>query len=336
MSSGNTSSSEESPSVLYRGGSIIFGDIWTASPAMKECLGLARKIAALDIEVLIIGETGTGKNLLARAMHNASHRSDGPFVEFNTAAIPSSLAEDTLFGHEPEAFTEAKTRRRGLFERASGGTLFLDEIGNMTLEVQAKILSAVESKKISRLGGEEEVRCDVRMICATNADLTEAISAGDFRSDLYFRLAGHVMRVPPLRERLEDLPMLLERFLKLDNASYNRSVTRVSDACRGMILRHPWPGNIREFRRRLGSAVALCEGPELQPAHVFPEAIGQEPKRQEAGEEPLSLSAIEREHISKVLAMTRWNISEAASLLEISRPTLRKKIKDYGLRKPAT
>lgn len=329
-------STVESPSVLYRDGKITFDAIWTVSARMRKCLDTARKVAALEMDILILGETGTGKNLIAAAIHNASPRTDGPFVEVNTGAIPQTLAEDALFGHEPEAFTEARSKRRGYFEQADGGTLLLDEIGNMSAEVQAKILTAVERKRIRRLGGEDEVQCDVRLLCATKCDVRQAIAAGAFRDDLYYRIAGHEIRVPPLRERREDIPVLARRFIALDNVNFNRSVERASDACLAAMLDHTWPGNVRELRRRIGSAVALCEGAELLPAHVFPEGSSQSGEALGGEAQGLSMAAAERRHIEKVLALTGWNISESARVLEITRPTLRSKITLYGLRKPTT
>jgi two-component system response regulator GlrR len=311
---------------------VCFADIWTMSSAMIRCLDEARRLAPLDVDLLILGETGTGKNLLAQAVHSASRRAKGPFVAKNVGSIPSALAEDELFGHEAGAFSEARTRRRGLFELASGGTLFFDEIGTMSPDVQAKILSAVELKRIRRLGGEEETQCDVRLICATNADLPKAIASGALREDLYFRLARHILRVPPLRARSEDIPMLVDRFVALDNVTYNRAVRRVTADCVSRLLEYPWPGNLRELRFRISSAVARCDGEELSSDLVFPEAEperdGSIPPRQE-----LSLAEAERRHIRRVLTLTGWCVSEAARELGISRPTLRKKIAKYGLKK---
>ena len=327
----------ESPSMIYLKRKLHFDDIWTASPSMKLCLRTAARVAPLDMDVLILGETGTGKNLLAQAIHNMSPRTNGPFLEFNAASIPHTLAENELFGHEAGAFTGATTQRRGVFEQASGGTLFLDEIGSMAPEVQAKILSAVEHKRIRRLGGDDEIDCDVRLICATNTDMEAAVQAGTLREDLWYRLARCVLRVPSLRERLDDVPMLVQRFIALDNASYNRAVTGVSQACMARLLDYSWPGNVRQLRAKISFAVAICEGPELEPIHVFPEAAEQTDEA--APDEDLTLAAClaaaERRQIAKVLTMTEWNITKAASLLGITRTTLRDRIKTYGLQKPS-
>jgi len=330
----DTTLGTESPSLLYREGRIGFEHIWTASPAMEECLAKARKVAQFGMEVLILGETGTGKNLIAQALHNASRRSDGPFVAVNTASIPTTLAEDELFGHEAGAFSDAKRQHHGYFEQADGGTLFLDEIANMSPEVQAKVLSAVESKRIRRLGSEEEVRCDARLVCATNADLDEARASGALREDLYHRLAGLVLRVPPLRDRPEDIPLLTKRFIRLDNVTFNRAVQRVSEPCVRMMVHHEWPGNVRELRRRIASAVALCESSVLDAEHVFPDQPAMATDDDEAPGDELSLAAVERRHIARVLAMTGWNISESARTLGISRPTLREKVRKHGLQRP--
>lgn len=327
---------QESPSARYRRGCVAFGDIWSLSPAMVSCLEDARRLAPLDMGILLLGETGTGKNLLAQAIHTASPRVKGIFVAKNTSAIPASLAEDELFGHEPGAFTEAHTRRRGLFEQAHGGTLFLDEISAMSPDVQAKILTAVETKQIQRLGAESKIGCDVRLVCATNASIPEAIASGALREDLYYRLARHTIRVPPLRERPEDMATLVNRFIALDNATYNRSVARASPACMEKLLDHPWPGNLRELRSAIGSAVARCDGTELLPDQVVlgarrvPDADGAP-----SGED-LSLMSVERRHIRRVLALTGWCISETARVLGISRPTLRAKIAKYRLKRPAS
>lgn len=325
-----------SPSAMYLRRELRFGDIWTMSGSMALCLRTARRIAPLDMDVLILGDTGTGKNLLAQAIHNASPRQQCPFVEFNTASVPDGLADSELFGHEAGAFTGAGSRHVGLFEQASRGALFLDEVGNMSLAAQAKILSAVERKRIRRLGGDGEVDCDVRLICATNKDVQVAVADGTLREDLYYRLARCVITVPPLRSRREDIPLLIQRFIALDNKSYNRAVTGVSDACMARLLDYPWPGNLRELRAKISFAVAICDGDLLQPSHVFPDAPGQadEPEAPPAAED-LSLAAAERCHIAKVMAMAGWNITRAAELLGTTRPTLRERIHRYGLQKPS-
>lgn len=336
-------SGPESPSIIYLKQKLEFGDIWTASQSMKECLETAARVAPLEMDVLILGETGAGKNLLAQAIHNASPRRDGPLVELNTAGIPQTLAENELFGHEPGAFTGAGGRRQGVFEQASGGTLFLDEIGDMPQDAQAKILSAVERKRVRRLGGDQEIDCDVRLICATNRDVGEAVSTGALREDLCYRLARCVLNVPSLRERLEDIPLLVERFIALDNANYNRAVTGVTQACMARLLDYPWPGNVRELRAKISFAVAICGGTELEPSHVFPEgavqrALQRAEPAQAADDDDLTLAtclaAAERHQVAKVLTLSNWNITKAAELLAITRQTLRDRIQKYGLQKP--
>jgi transcriptional regulator with PAS, ATPase and Fis domain len=320
---------------MYLRRELRFGDIWTLSGSMASCLQMARRIAPLDMDVLILGETGTGKNLLAQAIHNASQRQGGAFVEFNTASVPDGLADSELFGHEAGAFTGAGSRHIGLFEQASVGSLFLDEIGNMSLAAQAKILSAVERKRIRRLGGHSEVDCDVRLICATNQDAESAVAEGTLREDLYYRLARSIIRVPPLRDRREDIPLLVQRFIALDNRSYNRAVAGASDDCMARLYDYPWPGNVRELRAKISFAVATCDGDLLHPKHVFPESSGRdnEPEPPTAGED-LSLAAAERRHIARVLATAGWNITRTAELLGTTRPTLRERIHRYGLERP--
>ncbi len=326
----------ESPSLRYRKGSVQFGDIWTADPSMKLVIETAAHVAPLEMDIVILGETGTGKNLLAQAIHNASPRRGGPFVEFNTGSVDHALAGNELFGHEVGAFTGAGLQHQGLFEQASGGTLFLDEIGNMPLDLQAKILTAVERKKVRRLGGKEEVDCDLRLVCATNTDIDKALADGAIRKDLYFRLGRCVLHVPPLRERPEDIPLLAERFLALDNRQYNRSVRGVSPACLARLLEYQWPGNVRELRGKINFAVWRCTAPQLGVADVFSELSTAAPPAEAHGGEDLSLEAVERKHIARVLAVAGWNISQAAGLLGVSRPTLRAKIERYGLHRPPT
>jgi len=321
------------PSVLYCEGRIVFDDLWSTNRAVKKCLDKARLVAGHEIDVLVLGESGTGKNLLAQAIHNGSPRAGKAFVAVNVAAIPESLLEAELFGCVKGAFTGAEDRK-GYFEQAHGGTLFLDEIGNLSLSCQAKILTAVEAKRIRRLGAQKDTACDIRLIAATNADFKAAVAEGRFREDLLHRLNRLPITLPPLRARAEDIQPLAERFVEQANAKYGRNVKGIAQDCLARMLDYPWPGNLRELRSRVDAAVALCLGEELGIGDVFPELADEPTHVTQPGME-LALETMERRHILKVLRTTGWNITRAAELLHISRPTLYEKISRYGLERPS-
>jgi len=320
-------------SVLYRAGRVAFEDIWTSNQAMKACIEKARLVASHDISVLLLGETGTGKNLLAQAIHNASRRQGHPFVAVNVGALPHTLVESELFGSEEGAFTGARARR-GFFEQAHKGTLFLDEIGTLSPECQHKLLAAVEYRRIQRLGAERALDCDVRLVSATNADLSGAVEAGTFRRDLYHRVARVELRVPPLRERIEDIEALALRFVARGNAEFGRHVRRISEACLARMAEYSWPGNVRELRTRIDSAMLYCGGEELRPDDVFPDHADDASSSTKPGME-LAIETVERRHVLKVLKMTGWNITRAADLLHVARQTLYEKIEKYGLSRPS-
>ena len=282
--------------------------------------------------MLILGESGTGKNLLAQAIHNASPRAGKAFVVVNVAAIPETLLEAELFGCVKGAFTGAEDRA-GYFEQADGGTLLLDEIGNLSTACQAKILTAIESKRIRRVGGQKDVACNVRLITATNSDLKAAVAEGRFREDLFHHINRLPIKLPPLRERVEDIAPLAERFVEQANAKYGRTVKRIAKDCLARMLDYPWPGNLRELRARIDAAVACCLGEELGIEDVFPELADEAAHTTRPGME-LTLETIERRHILKVLKTTGWNITRSAELLAIARPTLHEKIRKYGLQAP--
>ncbi|MFC1805412.1 sigma-54 interaction domain-containing protein [Planctomycetota bacterium] len=324
----------ESPSVLYRERRITFDGIWTRSPAMAKCIKQATLAAPHDVSVLILGENGTGKNLVAQAIHNASPRRRGPFVPVDMGGFQESLFVAELFGRERGAYTDARDARAGYFEEAEGGTLFLDEIGNLTPSCQEKLLASVERKEIRRVGGSKPIQCDVRLVTATNAELEAAVESGAFRRDLYYRIAQLVIKLPPLRDRLEDIELLAARFLAKANEDNGREVERISKECLTHMLDYPWPGNVRELRIKVNVAMIFCSGDELRVADMFPEQEDDGPHRTAAGME-LALETMERRHVSKVLKMTGWNVTRAAELLGISRPTLYKKIMDYKLERPS-
>jgi DNA-binding NtrC family response regulator len=276
--------------------------------------------------VLIEGETGTGKELVARNIHVLSRRADRPFVDINCASIPEHIFESELCGYEAGAFTDAKTTKKGLFEIAEGGTLFLDEIGEMPQPLQAKLLRVIETKTFRRVGGTRDIKVDVRIIAATNKDLGECAKEGSFREDLYYRLNVMPIKIPPLRERAEDIPMIAEFFLFDTAGNMSRKVTSIDKDALKALCAYSWPGNIRELRNVLERAVILCQGQVITTGSLtLPVSSPEE------GPEPLTLSEIERIHIRDVLSSSGNNRTKAAKLLGISRSTLNEKIKTYQL-----
>ncbi|MBN2144979.1 MAG: sigma-54-dependent Fis family transcriptional regulator [Candidatus Aureabacteria bacterium] len=316
---------------------IEFSQILTANEKFLSVIKVAKKISTSDISVLITGENGTGKNLLAMAIHDNSTRKSGPFVSVNCSAIPESLLESELFGHDKGAFTGAYAKRKGKFELAHKGTLFLDEIGDMNLSAQAKILQAIETKQFIRVGGEEVVNVDVRVVSATNQNLIEKVETNSFRMDLYYRIREITMEIPPLRERKEDIPILLESFIKQFSTDFGKKIKGISNVALNFLVNHDWKGNVRELRNVVRTAVALCEKDMIWLEDI--------PLRLELGNEKsstekiltmesFSLNDMEKTHILRTLQHCRWNKSKAARLLQISRPRLNRKILEYDLKKP--
>ena len=312
------------------------------SPAVRAILERARQIAELadTPPVLLTGETGTGKGLLARAIHAAGARAAKPFIEVNCTAIPATLMEAELFGHERGAFTDAKESKPGLFEAGEGGFLFLDEIGDVDLSVQGKLLRAIEDRAVRRVGSVRERKIDVRIIAATNRDLEREVQRERFRSDLYFRLAVIVLHVPPLRERGEDVVLLTEHFLRLLNAKYGRAVREISAPARELLLSYPWPGNVRELSHVIERAVLWSRGPTLEVEHLSltspsPDHGGHE-RKPTVTDSPLppqgvDLAHWERAMIERAMRDAGGNQTKAAQRLGISRDTLRYRIRKFGL-----
>ncbi len=286
--------------------------------------------------VLIYGESGTGKELVAHALHAASLRSKGPFVEVNCAAIPEELIESELFGHLKGSFTGATEDKTGKFQKADGGTLFLDEIGDMSLRTQSKVLRVLEEQRFERVGSNETLRVDVRVIAATNKNLDQEIARGAFRQDLFYRLNVIPFYVPPLRDRREDIPTLARYFLSEFSSAYGKKTRELSDAAMEILLRHPWPGNVRELRNLVERLVIVCPQPRIEPHHLPPElfrGVAESPQH------PYSTlhearSAYEREFILRKLQEHRWNMTQTATALGLERSHLYRKMKSLGIAAP--
>jgi formate hydrogenlyase transcriptional activator len=322
------------------------------SPALMKVLEKVKQVAPTDATVLLWGETGTGKELFARALHSASRRRDRPLIKVNCAALPTGLVESELFGHERGAFSGAIQRRVGRFELASGGTIFLDEIGEVPLEVQVKLLRVLQEHEFERVGGNTPIKTDVRVIAATNRDLKQAVREGKFREDLYYRLNVFPIDLPPLRERAGDIPLLVQFLIKKFAARIGKRIEGVSAETMERLGRYPWPGNVRELENILERAVILTRGPLLE---VEPEVLaGAAPApggpafaagaaRHEGPPAPPArgrvrgrLEALEREHILAVLEETDWVIEGdrgAARILQIHPNTLRSRLKKLGIRR---
>ncbi len=305
------------------------------SVAMQQIESQIGRVAATNATVLIRGESGSGKELIARAIHYSSHRKEGPFVCLNCAALTETLLESELFGHEKGAFTGATEKKIGKFEAADRGTIFLDEIGEMSVSTQAKFLRVLEGHPFERVGGSVPIRVDVRLLAATNRPLEQAVQDGEFRRDLFFRLQVVEVYAPPLRDRRDDVPLLAEHFLKRFVRDTGRKIKGFTPAALTKMQDYDWPGNVRELRNVVERAVALGNGPVLDTGDIWLsslEALG--PKTNGAAAyEPLSLEEIERRHILETLKHTDWNKSQAATILGIERSTLDRKIKLYELKR---
>jgi len=327
-------------------GLLLGGD----SPKMREIREIVEQVADTDITVLIRGESGTGKEVVARALFQLGNRCGRPFVKVNCAALPSELLESELFGFEKGAFTGAQKRKLGKFEYANQGTIFLDEISEMAPPLQAKLLQVLQDGEFSRLGGEADIRVDARIIAATNRNLEEAVKAGEFREDLYYRLNVVTIQIPPLRDRIDAVPLLVEHFLRMYTEQYNRSLEKLSDGTMKLLMEYGWPGNIRELENMIKRMVVL--GSEK----TVVQEIGQckTPSTAKADDDELDLAALgadfstgqdldlkaiskraaqiaEKKVIECVLTQTRWNRKEAAERLQISYKALLYKMKENGL-----
>ncbi len=303
---------------------------------VKELIGMISKTHKTS--VLIQGESGTGKELAANAIHYTSKRSHRPLMKINCSAIPDSLLESELFGYEKGAFTDAKNTKKGLFELADGGTVFLDEIGDMKPFLQSKILRVLENQMFMRVGGEREIKVDVRIIAATNKNLETLVKEGSFRKDLYYRLKVMVIEMPPLRERVEDILLLSNLFIEDNNREHNKNLRGFSEDARKLMAQYHWPGNVRELKNVIERAMILTDQEFITPKHLPFELrqiggfdrVNTTPELLEITDE-MSLDHLEKVHLSRVLKRLEWNKSKASKVLGISRATLRAKIKRYNL-----
>ncbi len=308
-----------------------FRDLASKNPHMQSIFELARTAARSHSTILILGESGTGKEVLARAIHDESDRRIGPFVAVSCAALTETLLESELFGHERGAFTGAVARQRGKFEAANGGTLFLDEIGDIGAKLQLDLLRVLEERRVTRVGGLDSLPVDVRIIAATNRDLKKAVADGQFREDLFYRLNVIPIALPPLRERREDIPLLVDILLEQLAIEANRHIEGLSHDALKRLMTHDWPGNIRELRNVLERAVVVAGGTLIQAGDL---GLAESAGGSTHGDDLCSLEDLERRHVAHVLERTGGNITQAARILDIDRVTLYNKIRKYHLREP--
>jgi DNA-binding NtrC family response regulator len=306
-------------------------------PAMERLRALLQRIATSPAStVLLTGESGTGKDLAAKIIHYNSDRASRPFMNITCSALPETLLESELFGHERGAFTDARQQKTGLLESAEGGTVFLDEIGEMSPSLQAKLLRFLEEKSFKRIGGAADIRVDVRVVAATNRDLEDAVAHGKFRADLFYRLNVMQVQLPALREHPSDVPLLVAFYVDLFNREFRKQVRGASPASLDLLRGYRWPGNIRELRNAVERAMLLVDGEWLEPAH-FPMAVS---RRSASGtydlpDEGINLEQVERELVMQALTRTGWNHTRAAALLGLNRDQIRYRIEKFGLEKTA-
>ena len=307
-----------------------FGAIVGASPNMKEVYSLIETVAQYDTTVLISGETGTGKELIARTIHEHSHRSSGPFVPVSCSALSTSLLESELFGHVAGAFTGARKDRRGRFEMAKDGTIFLDEIGALSLDIQVKLLRTTQERVIERVGSSKPIPIDVRLISATNRDLSELVAKKEFREDLYYRLKVFQIDIPPLRERRLDIPVLADSFIERFNKFHRRKVIGLSLSSKEQLMKYFWPGNVRELENAIEHAMVLTSGKIIE-SQYFPPEIRHMKSNGSPPPPPKRDLGIEEENIRRALAAFGGNVTRAATSLRIHRTTLWRKMREFGI-----
>lgn len=301
--------------------------------AMKKIAEQLKQVAGTDFSVIIQGETGTGKTLLAKILHNMGRRADKEFVKIDMGSMPETIIESELFGYEKGAFTGAVQTQKGFFEAADGGTAFLDDLENVPLSVQSKLLSVLESREVSRLGGRKTINLDIRFIAATNADLQKSVREGKFREDLFFRLGEFIITLPPLRERVEDIPFFANKFSELAASELNMPLTVMSSQAMDRMMQYPWPGNLRELKNVIRRAVLLSGGNDIGPDHI--EFLLGHDKETGADSSLMPLreavSSIEKKLIRKALETTKGNKARAAEILQVDVKTLRSKMSEHGI-----
>jgi len=318
------------------GGNLTFGNMVGKSPAMQQVFSMALKVARFDSTVLITGESGTGKELVAQGIHRQSERQSGPMVPVNCASIPESLIESELFGHVKGAFTGADKDKKGLFEIAEGGTLFLDEIGDIPVSLQPKLLRVLQENEVRPVGGNKATTVNVRVVAATSKDLETEIAAGNFREDLFYRLNVVPIELPPLRKRVDDIPLLCRFFITRLNDSLGSDIKNISAAAMAILMKHEWPGNVRELENAIERAMVLADSATLEPGNFslgssMPEAADSIVDDDEGFSLKVARAKLEDRLIRKALAATDGNRTHAANMLEISHPSLLSKMKLYGI-----
>lgn len=306
-------------------------DMVGQSAAMKKVFDAIETVGPTDATVLITGESGTGKELIARAVHAASPRRFHPMVTIHCGALTETLLESELFGHEKGAFTGAQYRKKGKFEIAEGGTVFLDEIGDISLKTQTDLLRVLQEREIVRVGGNQTIHVDFRCVAATNKDLEMLIDEGKFRPDLFYRLNVFRIELPPLRDRRDDIPLLVDHFVRKFSLQMNKRITRVAPAAMNALQQHTWPGNVRELENAVERAMVVAQEPELRESDFI-----LKPKNGTATDSVKTLDDMERAHILRVLEECSWNQTKAAEVLDIDRVTLHNKLKKYGWSRTTT
>ncbi|MBL7862251.1 MAG: sigma-54-dependent Fis family transcriptional regulator [Cyclobacteriaceae bacterium] len=304
-----------------------FRDIIGQSSAIKEVFALIDKVAKTDANVLILGENGTGKELVARAIHQKSMRKDNSFVAVDMGAITETLFESELFGHKKGAFTDAREDRPGRFELANGGTLFLDEIGNLSLNLQSKLLSALQSRQVTRVGSNQSLEVDIRLICATNMPLAQMVKEGKFRQDLLYRINTVEITIPPLGDRVDDIPMLANHFLHHYAKKYRKEVLNISAEAMNKLKKYPWPGNVRELQHAIERAVIMADSATLQESDFLFSRKGIDANTTDS----LNLDEVEKAAVVKAIQLHNGNISKAAEELGLTRASLYRRMEKYGL-----
>jgi DNA-binding NtrC family response regulator len=305
-----------------------FSDIIGQSPAINQVFELIDKVARTDANVLILGENGTGKELIARAIHQRSLRHKNSFVSVDMGAITETLFESELFGHKKGAFTDAREDRPGRFELANSGTLFLDEIGNLSMSLQSKLLSALQSRQVTRVGSNQVVSVDIRLICATNMPLYDMVKEGTFRQDLLYRINTVEIRVPPLCERVEDIPLLAQHYLNFYSKKYHKLVVKIDNDALDKLKRYAWPGNIRELQHAIERALIMTDSDTL---HASDFLLSRSLANNNTNNDTLNLDEVERAAIAKALQLHNGNISKAAEELGLTRASLYRRMEKYGL-----